>query len=323
MREETRAETIHKSPLQSTRTPVALSTMWAQQARFTGKGFLDFLRIAKDAGYAAIEPSHSSPPEHFELLARHPFLPVCSVHAPAPREQYKGRWNGEYSLTADDPEERRGALRFHQRTIEIASDLGARYVVVHLGEVGRGLMPPERRLRELYIAGVREGAEVERRRKEQHRMRAERAPAYLERARQALAQLADYAAARGVTLGLETRLNFFEIPHPQEAVDLMAPYPNELVGYWHDIGHAEVQHRLGLIDRTAWFALLGERLIGMHLHDVIDILDHRAPGNGTLDWDTLAPRFPAAAARTLEIDQREPEIALGPALGLLRSQGIL
>lgn len=309
--------------MEASKVPVALSTMWAQQAHFAGEGFLDFIHIAKAAGYQAIEPSHSSPLQHLDLLARHPILPVLSIHAPAPREQYNGRWNTAYSLTADDDEERRLALHFHLRTIDFAHELGALYVVVHLGEVGRGLMPPERRLRELYCAGVHEGEEVERLRREQRRLRAERAPGYLEYARRALAELANYAAAHGVRLGLETRLNFFEIPHPQEAVNLLAPYPADLVGYWHDVGHAEVQHRLGLIDRRAWFEALSDRLIGVHLHDVNGIIDHRAPGNGNVDWPTVARHLPATAARTLEINQNEPEAALGSALSVLHASSVL
>ena len=73
---------------------------------------------------------------------------------------------------------------------------------------------------------------------------------------------------RGVALGLESRLHYHEIPHPDEALDLLADYDNASAGYWHDVGHCEVQARLGMIDRAAWFPTLTARTIGSHLHDV-------------------------------------------------------
>jgi sugar phosphate isomerase/epimerase len=48
------------------------------------------------------------------------------------------------------------------------------------------------------------------------------------------------------------------------------------------------------------------------------ILDHRAPGNGDVDFAALAARIPPAAARTLEINQHEPDEDVAQGLALLR-----
>jgi sugar phosphate isomerase/epimerase len=69
--------------------------------------------------------------------------------------------------------------------------------------------------------------------------------------------------------------------------------------------------------------LLAHRMIGAHLHDVRGIRDHRAPGNGDLDWSYIAGVLPPSAHRTLEIDQHEPERSLGEALGFLSECGVL
>jgi sugar phosphate isomerase/epimerase len=297
--------------------------MWAQQARFAGTGFEEFVRIARDAGYDAIEPSHSTPAEHLEILLRRPLLAVPSIHAPAPRERHRGRWVMDYSLTSDNDEERQLALHFHKRTIDFAAELGSRHVVVHLGDTARTPYQEERRVRELYHAGDHSGPEMVEQRKRAHAARAARATAYLQFAREVLADLADYASVRGVGLGLENRLNFFEGPLPDEAAALMAPYPGEVVGYWHDVGHAEVLHRQGLIDRQQWFLQCGERLVGLHLHDVNEILDHRAPGNGDVDWQDLLVHLNPDAARTFEINQHEPQETLGAGVDLLRRAGIV
>ena len=105
--------------------------------------------------------------------------------------------------------------------------------------------------------------------------------------------------------------------------ELLAPYPRELAGYWHDVGHAEVQHRLGLTHMDAWFDELGERLLGTHLHDVQRLKDHRAPGNGDVDFEALAKRLPASAARTFEVDQHESDTDLEASLDLLRGVGVV
>ena len=104
-----------------------------------------------------------------------------------------------------------------------------------------------------------------------------------------------------MALGIESRLHYHEIPHPEEAVELLAPYDNFEAGYWHDVGHCEVQARLGLIDRASWFPKLTDRCIGSHLHDVDGIRDHRAPGNGDVDWSYIAaglPRAPCVSSRS-------------------------
>ena len=104
---------------------------------------------------------------------------------------------------------------------------------------------------------------------------------------------------------------------------LLADYPPERVGYWHDTGHAEVQGRLGFLDPRRALAELAPRLVGAHLHDVRGLLDHRAPGNGDIDWSYISAALPAAAVRTFEIDQHEPEPLLAEAIRFLQSRGVV
>ena len=73
----------------------------------------------------------------------------------------------------------------------------------------------------------------------------------------AVAGAIGFLRERGVALGLENRLHHHEIPLPDEALALLAEYPPELVGYWHDVGHAEVQARLGYVDKRVWLMALG------------------------------------------------------------------
>jgi sugar phosphate isomerase/epimerase len=78
-----------------------------------------------------------------------------------------------------------------------------------------------------------------------------------------------------------------------------------------------------MIDRDAWFPALTPRLIGTHLHDVAGLLDHRAPGNGTLDWAYVAAALPPNALRVLEINQDEPDALVAAAITFLRARNVL
>ncbi|MGI8550921.1 MAG: sugar phosphate isomerase/epimerase family protein [Dehalococcoidia bacterium] len=301
----------------------ALSTMWAQQERF--RGHMDeFARIAMAAGYTAIEPSHSTEPEGLEALLESAILPFHSIHAPAPKQRDgNGRWNGDLNLAALDEAERAAAVAHHRRTIDYASRAGAKAVVVHLGGCGSNLLDAERRLRSLYQSGERGGDQFERLREEAERARGALIVKYLPLAQRSLDELVNYAAKVGVAIGLENRLHYHEIPQVDEVAGLIAPYPLGAVGYWHDVGHAEVQDRLGLVDREEWLRTNGQRTIGAHLHDVAGILDHRAPGEGDVSWGYIAAGLPPEALRTFEINQHAPEALLSEGRRLLIEQGVV
>lgn len=302
---------------------LSLSTMWAQQERFA-KDMGRFVEIARSAGYDAIEVSHATPEEPFASLVNTPGVRLSSIHAPAPLViDGNGRRNSSLNLASLDEEERGLAIAYAKRSIDLAAEVGARYVVVHLGSVGGEMFEEERRLRRLYDSGVREGEEVAALRQRCVERRAMMAPAYLEQARRTLETLVTYASARGVVIGLENRLHYHEIPQVEEIASLLAPYPLDAAGYWHDVGHAEVQSRLGLVESHAWLRQHRTRTIGAHLHDVDGLADHRAPGRGTVDWRYIAEGLPENALRVFEIDQRQPDESLGAAIRYLRERGVL
>jgi len=302
---------------------VALSTMWAQQPRFD-TDMAPFAEVARDAGYTHIEVSHSTDEPGLRALMQRSVLPISSLHAPAPRERVpSGRWNTDLNLAAVDEQERGNAVAATLVTIDLAAEAGAGSVVVHLGAVSQRGVCGDGTLRRLYNAGRTDGAEVDAARRAAHEERARGQVEAMAAAKRSLAELAARARVRGVRIGLECRMWFHEIPLPAEAAELLADYEPELAGYWHDVGHAEILHRLGLVPLTDWFDRAGERLVGCHLHDMHGIVDHRAPGTGDVEWGFLARALAPSDVRTFEINQHQPQETLSSGLALLRTAGVV
>jgi sugar phosphate isomerase/epimerase len=299
----------------------ALSTMWAQQERFLDMHV--FANTARDLGYYAIEISHLTGVEQFQRLLNGSGASISSIHAPAPLIDINGKRNSSLNLAAQDEEERRMAIEFTMDSIDHAAQAGARYVVVHLGRIGQKMLDSELKQRRLFDAGTREGNEYESLQRETLERRAQEAPPWLERARATLGELVRYARERGVAIGLENRLHHHEFPLPGEVADLLRDYPQDTVGYWHDVGHAEVQARLGYVDKRSWLDTNGGRTLGCHLHDVDGLGDHRAPGNGDVEWDYIATGLPGAALRVFEIDQQQHEGPVAGAIAFLRDRGVV
>jgi sugar phosphate isomerase/epimerase len=154
-------------------------------------------------------------------------------------------------------------------------------------------------------------------------LRAEGQSAHFARDRRSLAELAEHTADLGVAIGLENRYHFREIPDVDEAQELLAAYPSHVAGCWHDVGHAEVLDRLGLVGKGRWLGELGQRCLGAHLHDVDGLADHRPPGRGDAGWTYVARGLPERALRVFEISQQMAEEQVAAFVGFLRNRGVL
>lgn len=303
--------------------PLALSTMFAQQERFADGAA--FARYAAEAGYDAIEISHSTREDKLQQILKANVLPITSVHQPAPWSRHAdGRGNSHCNLASTDDAERAAALDYALASIEWAGRIGVDRLVVHLGQVtdcgeqfeeelemrrmfdsGRASEPRFRELRDAAIALRRREVEP-----------------YLAKARDSLLTLVRAAAPHDIAIGLENRYHYHEIPQPDEYDFLLEGLTLTETGYWHDVGHAEVLHRLGFIDRHAWLDALSTRCIGAHLHDVSGIGDHRSPGDGDVDWGYITKGVQHLSRYTLEINQHQPDERVFGAPDFLASVGL-
>lgn len=303
--------------------PLALSTMYAQQDRFADGAV--FAKFAAESGYDAIEISHSTDERKIEQILSSGHLPVTSVHQPAPWVvDANGRGNPHFNLASVDPDERRGALAYAKVSIALAARVGASRLIVHLGQVTDvpEMFPEELQMRRMYDSGRAGEARFAELREAAIAKRKGAAEPNVAAGRQSLVELVHEAERHHITIGLENRYHFHEIPQPLEYEELLDGLTLEQAGYWHDVGHAEVLHRLGFNDRNEWLDRLSSRCVGAHLHDVLGIGDHRSPGDGDVDWGYVVAGLRHLPGYTLEINQHQSDDQVRQAIGRLERIGL-
>jgi len=276
----------------------ALSTMWAI-GRF--QSLADFFAAGTGLGFARFELNHainSAMLEGLSLNGR-----IASIHEPCPADvsavALKER---NWLVSAPDEGNRRQGVAAVRRSIDLAHKLGVQVVIVHPGRVD--IDPAlESTLVHLYDEGKSDKPEYAHAKERLVTARAAQAKVNMRSVRRSLIELAEAAAQMGVRLGLENRIHYYEIPLPDELDDLLELGCGEWVGYWHDVGHAQVLQHMGFWRHEEWlrrFAGPQGRVIGVHLHDVVGLRDHLAAGLGQMDWDMVARHLPASALRTCE-----------------------
>jgi len=279
---------------------VSISSMWAM-GRFDDAAA--FVAAVHQLGCAHVEANHEMPPAMFEGLVRlsreEPGL-VTSIHDPCPATiSLREMTQQDCLLSSVDPDRRRRAIQIARQSIASAQAVGARVVVLHIGRV-RGPGQLEKQLREQYNAG---SPETDWLRQELIRERARLREPFLEAVTASLLELAHEARAAGVRLGLENRYYYPEMPIWDEVGLLLERLPADVVGYWHDVGHAQVLETLGLERHEAWLRAYGPRCLGIHLHDCRGLHDHQPPGRGTIDWEMIRRHLPATTLRVLEVSR--------------------
>jgi len=205
-----------------------------------------------------------------------------------------------FQFTSHREADRTRSLKLTYRTIDLAHELGAQFVVLHLGSVPlRGAMKALEA--EAMKSGTTSRAYI-RKKIDLIRKREAIAPLYFERALSALRHLAEYAGSRNIHLGIESRQSFEQVPTETELLEILDALNSPFVGYWHDFGHVQIREHLGLVNHAQWLHDVRHRLLGCHLHDVVwPMRDHQAPFRGRIDYDALIPQLPKDALLVWEM----------------------
>jgi putative hydrolase of the HAD superfamily len=290
------------SEAKSETTPVqryeaALSTMWGiDQSIPFGRSFEDGF----SAGFIRFELNHKVSPTHLANYDRDKYV-VSTIHEPCPAEltldELKER---DWLISSPVEGNRLKGLDAVKRSVELAVKLGARSVVVHPGSILCD-RSRDRELRKLYNAGKPGTPEYEAMKQELIHHRAENKPAYHDAVRRSLVELIAAVRGSGVSIALENRYRYYDLPLPDEMAEFLALCNESWWGMQLDTGHAFVLEKLGLVGPDEWLNRFSARIIGAHLHDVIGLADHQVPGAGEVDFRRLAEFLPDNALRTLEI----------------------
>lgn len=245
----------------------SLGFEYAELGHATRLSLLDGVQKAVAAGEIKISSLHNFCP-----------LPL-GLNGPAP---------DYYLPSSSSSGERQNAIRHTLRTIDCAAAFGAKCVVMHCGMVE--MRNYTMKLMMLLMKDAADTPKFARLREKAIALRAKRRPKCFENLLTVLDAVVPRAKEMGVRLGLETRLGIEEIPNEEETVELIAKYGTDAVGYWHDVGHAEIKEKFGMLRHEWILEKFRGKTLGMHLQDfAAPIRDHVAPGQGTFDFARLAP----------------------------------
>ncbi|MGR3219381.1 MAG: sugar phosphate isomerase/epimerase family protein [Candidatus Anammoxibacter sp.] len=248
---------------------------------------------------------------------------VFSIHNffPIPEQIAPGNGNGDaFLLSATDTNERKDAIKYTTKTIQIANDLGAKTVVLHLGRV-----PMETIKNELFLfykdnkIGTAEYVEFMRKFK---KTRAKAKEKCFDALLMSMEKLLREADRYNISLGIENRYYFRELPDFDEIGYILEKFKGGKLGYWHDVGHAKVNENLGLMKAEMFLEAYGSNLLGVHLHDVNGYIDHLVPGRGNVNFETIAKYLKPETIKIIEIHSNADKEDLMNGVHFLKEKGI-
>ena len=278
-------------------TNASLSTMWAIK---NYPDLNDFLEASKRLGFQNIELNHQV---DSAMLSRVKFdhYQFSSIHEPCPADiSTKELVDRDWLISSSHEDSRRYGIEAVKKSIVLAHDLQAPTVIIHCGTIPNN-SHYESRLRKLFNEGQERSEEYFGIKSQITQLRSELAGPRLVAVKKSLSELLDYADQFNVRLGLENRYHFMDIPSIDEMEEFISLSDPKRLGFIYDVGHAQALDRLGFYSHEDWLKRYASRMIGTHLHDVIGVTDHYAPGLGEIDFNKIAPYLPETAFRTFEL----------------------
>jgi len=143
-------------------------------------------------------------------------------------------------------------------------------------------------------------------------------PKYMDSLLFSIDRLIPIAEKQNIILGVENRYHYHELPGPDDFEILFSEFKGELLGYWHDTGHAHANEKLGIIPGGEMLQRYSDHLVGIHLHDAIGLDDHLAPGKGEIDFGVLRPFLEKDRPAVVELKPGTPDSEVSDGLRFVR-----
>lgn len=298
----------------------SISTMWAIS---NYPDLNDFFVIARQLGFQKIELNYQVNSTMLSNV-KLDHVQFSSIHEPCPADiSTTTLFDRDWLISSADEASRRQGVYAVKQSINLAHKLNAPILVVHCGNVSLS-RDSELKLRVLFEKGEIHSEEYMRIKSQTIQSRAESAPSRINAVKKSINELLEYADQFNIKLGLENRYSYMDIPSIDEMDELISLGDANRLGIIYDVGHAQTLDRLGFYTHEEWLKRYASRMFGTHLHDVVGLTDHLAPGLGEIDFKKIAPFLPEKSFRTLElqpgnsIDQIKKGITLLVEAGCIR-----
>jgi len=278
-------------------TNASISTMWALK---NYPDLNDFFEVSRHLGFQKIELNHQIDSTMLSRVNLDHYQ-FSSVHEPCPADiSTKELVDRDWLISSQNEDFRKQGVEAVRKSIFLAHELGASTVVIHCGNVTSN-MSLESKLRALFEAGETESDQFFEIKSEYVQNRKDLVSPRLQAVKRSLNELIKYGVQIQVKLGLENRYHYMDIPSLEEMAELLNLADSSQLGFIYDVGHAQSLDRLGFYPHEDWLKRYSSRILGCHLHDVIGVTDHYAPGLGEIDFKIIAKYLPENAFRTLEM----------------------
>ena len=298
---------------------IAISTNWNSSAHERGDAMLD--EIA-ELGFDTVELGYAlTCGQAMDVKKRIDCggFRVCSVHAfcpnPAPGEHL-----GPEPFSLCDEYDLHGPRRGIEgvlSTARFAAEMGARKVVLHAGRAP--VFRRAARLAAMVEKGRRDTSSYARRLASFQEKRFAKAAESMDALVESLEVLLPQLAEIGVVLCLENLPTGDAVPNEAEMDVLLRHFEGAPLAYWHDIGHGQIRHELGLAHHAGLVRRMAPRIGGLHVHDVFPPLcDHMMPPGGLVDFKLFAPFAGTDVPIVLEPAPGLPAADVARGLGFLR-----
>ncbi|MFQ5770277.1 MAG: sugar phosphate isomerase/epimerase family protein [bacterium] len=281
---------------------LSLSTAWKSADIATG---FELLKSIYDSGFSAIELDYRITESMYQEIRpslKRKDLLVTSIHNYFPFADDLNKTEASadrYLLSSLDREERELGIKLTRKTIQIANDLEAKAVILHLGKVE--MMDEENVIVEFFEHKESTTEEAQQFIKLKESERNSKNLKHLDAVLFSLEKLNKESERQDILLGLENRYHYYEIPSIAEFKTIFKNFEGSNLRYWHDTGHAQVNEHLGIQNHEDYLKAFADKLIGLHLHDVVDLEDHLAPGTGAVNFEMIGNYLEENVIKVIEV----------------------
>ncbi len=288
---------------------LAISTMWNAMEQPDGAAMFDAL---KDLGFENIALSRHLTIEQIEQI-KPKFREIGQIppnvvqnYCPIlPGTLQTDEIKDNILLSSLDNDERKEAIRRTIQTMEMALEMEISTVSIRLGEVNtydRSFL-----MTDLYEYGEREFEAFEKKVTEATEWRKRKEGKHRDAVLRSLDELNETALRMQLRIAVENRPKYFHIPNFDEVGLFFEEFYGSPMYYWHNVGHAALQQKLGLCWSQDWLKSYAEHLIGVTLHDLKELEGYYPLGLGDLEWDEIFSQLPSGVVKVVEMNYCDEE----------------